>query len=266
VDWNIAGGEYTISVREISDHGCEGTLREETVLVSEPITSLGDDKEICEGESVTVNATEEFSRYLWSNGSTSPEITVSEEGLVGLITWDEFDCISRDSVYVYVYELPVVNLGPDTVICGDNSVLLDAGDYTSYIWSTGQTSNPVTVYAGEKTVSVTVTDENGCSASDEIHINECITEEIFGDITNAFTPNNDGVHDVWIINNISLFPDAKIEVFDRWGRLVFSKDGGYENDWDGTHNGKDLPMDTYYYVIDLKTGAKPLKGTLTIIR
>ncbi|UCH15281.1 MAG: gliding motility-associated C-terminal domain-containing protein, partial [Bacteroidales bacterium] len=266
VYWNITGGEYIISVQEISEYGCEGIIREETVLVSEPEASLDGDKEICEGESVTVTTTTEFSRYLWYNGSTNQDITVSDEGLISVIVWDEYDCISRDSVNVYVYELPDVELGNDTVICGDSPVQVDAGDFDAYIWSTGHTSNPIIIYEGEKTVSVTVTNEYGCTGSDSFYVNSCIEERLFDDITNAFTPNDDGVHDVWIINNISLFPDAKIEVFDRWGRLVFSKDGGYENDWDGTYNGKDLPMDTYYYVIDLKTGTEPLKGTLTIIR
>jgi gliding motility-associated-like protein len=266
VNWDIAGGAYLIQVQEISEHGCAGIVREETVLVSDPQTEITGDTEICYGNSSAFNTTAEFSRYLWYNGSTAPGITVSEERYVSVVTWNEYDCASKDSVYLYVYELPTVDLGNDTVICGSNSVVVDAGDFAEYLWSTGQTGNPVILYEGEKTVSVTVTDDHGCSASDLIHVNACIPEELMEEITNAFTPNDDGVHDTWIINNIYLFPDAKIEVFDRWGRMVFSKDGGYENDWDGTYNGKDLPMDNYYYVIDLKTGAEPIHGTLTIIR
>ncbi|MBA7528065.1 hypothetical protein ES705_20248 [subsurface metagenome] len=59
---------------------------------------------------------------------------------------------------------------------------------------------------------------------------------MFAEITNAFTPNNDGVHDTWVINNIEIYTNVQIDVFDRTGRLVFHVDGGYENDWDGTFN------------------------------
>ncbi len=266
VDWNIAGGEYIISVVEISEHGCEGVMSEETVLVPEPIADLGGDKYVCDGESAIFSTETAFDRYLWHNGATSDNISVNEEGLVSLIAWDQYDCITRDSAYLYINELPVVDLGNDTIICGTYSYELDAGDFMSYIWSTGETNNPIDITAGEQTISVTVTDDNGCIGGDSVNISICDPASLFEEMTNAFTPNNDGVHDTWIINNIYLFPEAKIEVFDRWGRRVFRKDGRYENDWDGTSKGKELPMDSYYYIIDLNIGGEPLKGTVTIIR
>ncbi len=91
---------------------------------------------------------------------------------------------------------------------------------------------------------------------------EC-AEEALGEISNVFTPNGDNIHDEWKINNIELFPDAEVSVFDRWGRRVFYAEDGYENDW----KGDDLPMDNYYYVIDLfGDGKKIIKGNLTIIK
>jgi len=64
-----------------------------------------------------------------------------------------------------------------------------------------------------------------------------------------------------------MFPDADIQIFDRGGRLVFRSDGGYNNDWLGTGpDGDNLPVGTYYYVIDLSTGGEPLNGTITIVR
>jgi gliding motility-associated-like protein len=75
-------------------------------------------------------------------------------------------------------------------------------------------------------------------------------------------------HDYWEIRNMYMFPSADIQVFDRWGRLVYRSDGGYSNDWNGDDmNGRGLPMDTYYYIIDLKVdGVEPVTGTITIIR
>jgi gliding motility-associated-like protein len=162
----------------------------------------------------------------------------------------------------------VVDLGSDTIICGDNSLQLDAGNFASYDWSTGETGNPVTLHEGAGTVSVTVTDEHGCQASDEIVIGECDPETLLGVIPNVFTPNGDQIHDTWEIKMIYLFPDASIQVYDRWGRIVYESDGGYDNDWNGTGmNGNDLPVDTYYYIIDLKVdGSQPFTGTVSIIR
>ena len=57
----------------------------------------------------------------------------------------------------------------------------------------------------------------------------------------------------WEIPNIDLFPDAILEIYDRWGRLVYRTDDIYNNPWNGeTMSGKELPMDAYYYVLDIK--------------
>lgn len=81
---------------------------------------------------------------------------------------------------------------------------------------------------------------------------------------NAITPNDDGQNDTWEIEDIDAFPDALVYVYDKAGLVVFKSSGGY-NAWDGTYNGKRLPMGTYYYVIDLRDGSPVYEGTLTII-
>jgi gliding motility-associated-like protein len=86
-------------------------------------------------------------------------------------------------------------------------------------------------------------------------------------IYSGFTPNDDGVNDFWDIDDILYYPNATVKVFDRWGRVVFSS-VGYADDqrWDGKYKGKDLPIGTYYYIIDLKDGSPPYKGPVTIVR
>lgn len=85
------------------------------------------------------------------------------------------------------------------------------------------------------------------------------------DATNLITPDGDGVNDRWIIQNIRLYPNNEVSIFDRAGRLVYHKKG-YNNDWDGTMNGNYLNEDTYYYIVNTGTSAKKLKGFITIIR
>ncbi|NCC87637.1 MAG: T9SS type B sorting domain-containing protein [Clostridia bacterium] len=82
-------------------------------------------------------------------------------------------------------------------------------------------------------------------------------------IPNAFSPNGDGVNDTWIIDNLDLFDDVHVQLFNRWGqKLAQSRDFDFE--WDGIYNGKPLPTGTYLYVINIFV-REPYVGTVTIV-
>jgi len=83
-------------------------------------------------------------------------------------------------------------------------------------------------------------------------------------IPNAFSPNGDGINDLWDLPQIAAHSYNRVEVFDRSGAKVFSS-VGYQKAWDGKMNSKPLPVGVYYYIIDLGDG-KPVSGTLTILR
>ena len=79
----------------------------------------------------------------------------------------------------------------------------------------------------------------------------CDTVEI--NVSQAITPDGDGVNDTWFINNIENHPNNSVKVYNRWGDLIFSKKG-YQNDWNGSYvnNGTNSPdASSYYYQIDL---------------
>ena len=82
---------------------------------------------------------------------------------------------------------------------------------------------------------------------------------------NVFSPNGDGINDKWMISNLSDYPGAFVEIFNRYGQRIFYS-AGYNDPWDGTLSGKPLPVATYYYVITLKNSFEPLTGSVTIIR
>lgn len=84
-------------------------------------------------------------------------------------------------------------------------------------------------------------------------------------IPNSFTPNNDGVNDDWNITNITEYPNLTIRIFNRAGVEVYHS-RGYHSPFNGKVNNKDLPVGTYYYLIDLGTGCDPYRGPLTILR
>jgi gliding motility-associated-like protein len=146
--------------------------------------------------------------------------------------------------------------------------VLDAGNPGSlYEWSTGETSQSITVYSGSQEIRVLVTSEFGCQGGDTIRLYRCSVSDYFSNIPNAFTPNEDNVNDTWYFDEATAFPNILVEIYDRWGMLVFRSERGYSEPWDGRNmNGKEMPMDSYYYVIDPGDGSEPIEGTVTIIR
>lgn len=84
-------------------------------------------------------------------------------------------------------------------------------------------------------------------------------------IPNTFTPNGDGINDTWDITNLNTYSSSTVQIFNRYGTLLF-RSVGYPSPWAGTYNGAALPSGTYYYVITLLPGQKPLSGFVAIIR
>jgi gliding motility-associated-like protein len=84
-------------------------------------------------------------------------------------------------------------------------------------------------------------------------------------IPNAFTPNGDGVNDEWNIKSLIDYPQSILSVYNRYGSLVYQSKG-YPKPWDGTYHGSQVPVGTYYYIIDLKNGTSKLSGYVTVLR
>jgi gliding motility-associated-like protein len=82
---------------------------------------------------------------------------------------------------------------------------------------------------------------------------------------NAFSPNGDGINDKWNIPNIKTYSRPVLQLFNRWGQLLFQSIG-YQTPWDGTSNGKPLPPGTYYYIILPGEGSKPVAGWVQLLR
>lgn len=100
----------------------------------------------------------------------------------------------------------------------------------------------------------------GAKRSGQVIVTTCLI------IPEAFSPNGDLINDVWNIGNIEAYTSVEITVFNRWGQSVWKSGQGYFHPWDGKSNGANLPIDSYYYVIDLHNGSKPIIGNVTIVR
>jgi gliding motility-associated-like protein len=117
------------------------------------------------------------------------------------------------------------------------------------------------------TYSVIVTDENGCKVAKSFEVKR-YCDKTANDFPNTFSPNDDGINDGWEFPGIDDFPNNKVEIYNRWGALVFSVTGYKSGDWKGLNtNGQPLPAGPYYYVVNLNDRDKTVfSGAVTIIR
>ncbi|QQL50660.1 gliding motility-associated C-terminal domain-containing protein [Mucilaginibacter ginkgonis] len=101
----------------------------------------------------------------------------------------------------------------------------------------------------------------GCSAqaSETINVISTVTAP------NTFTPNGDGINDLWQIPHLSDYTNSSLKIYNRLGIIIYESKG-YTVPWNGTANGSNVPAGAYYYIIDLKDGSKPVTGEVTIIR
>ncbi len=289
VKWGYRVGNYDLEVVEVTSSGCMGIPIMGNVTVNAPLVDIGPDfMDVCQPDTVVFDARGDyFAPYVaqWQDGSYSATYKAFETDLIWVKVTDSLGCARYDTVDFSAHPLPEVNLGNDTLLCDEEKPLpLNAGDFAFYEWESTSglffTSNPYYMFPPKPvmdTMRVTVTDNNGCQMSDTIVIYPCDIAEIFKGMQNTITPNEDGQNDVWIIPYIQNFPDAVLEIFDRWGRLVHHEEN-FEpretNDhvpggigWRGTSKGRPMPMDSYFYVLELNyMNIEPITGTINLIK
>ncbi|MEM6262827.1 MAG: PKD domain-containing protein [Bacteroidota bacterium] len=164
------GGTYSVTV--LDTNGCSGSAQTTINLINNPtptITPLSSTT-FCEGDSVRLDAGI-YSTYLWSTGETSRRIVANTSGNYGVEVTNANGCKGYDTIQVIANPNPVPSIVPSgpTTFCAGTSVNLDAGNFDSYLWSTGATSQSITVTA-TGTYIVTVTDTNLCQASDTLQV------------------------------------------------------------------------------------------------
>jgi len=131
----------------------------------------------------------------------------------------------------------------------------------SYVWSDNEDQVTATAIGlPEDVYSVTVTDNIGCTLGFLATVEP--TEDCLF-IADALTPNGDGINDRWVVGGLEFFPQSEVQVFNRWGQMLFRSSPG-TTWWDGTFNGALLPASDYYYVITVFAGAEPITGTVTL--
>jgi len=182
---------------------------------------------------------------------------------------------------VNVSNLPTIVVSSNSPVCENSSIYLQAQSQLAelYFWSgpngftsTDRNAEIVSASTADAGTYSLIGSTNGCNSvvsSLTITIKKCDTIDFC--IPEGFSPNADGINDLFVIRGIDRFPQNKIVFFNRWGDRVFDANP-YKNTWDGKATkglligGNDLPIGTYFYILDLGDGSPVYKGTIYLNR
>ena len=163
-------GVYDLELIVSDGIGCSDTATQKVYVSAYPIKQLGNDTTICADSLITLDADGKTGNtYLWSTNETTKKITVNNTGeyRVNEVNWA--DCIIKDTINVTKQGLPIVDLGNDTTICADSTILFTVKTGAVWSWSNG-VKTQVTTANSTGEYSVIVEDEIGCTSYDTIHL------------------------------------------------------------------------------------------------
>ncbi|MEN8201258.1 MAG: gliding motility-associated C-terminal domain-containing protein [Bacteroidota bacterium] len=276
---NLGAGMYTLEVTD----GNNCTISESMTIGSQVsvFANAGEDTTVCYGESLQLRASGRHtaswdpSPFITDPNEANPLTLGITQNTTFVLTITEeisvFNCYNKDSIHVSLYPQTGLIATEDTFIILGTSVQLEAigGPFQEYRWepeaglNSSTIPNPIATPLESISYYVYGTNEYGCEEVDSVFI------EVIEDLRayNVFTPNGDGINEYFEIQHAERFPEIQVEVYNRWGSLLYSSTG-YDSstNWDGTTRGKEVPVGTYYYVIIPYRGAKPFTGHVTIIR
>ncbi len=263
-----AGGNYTVSVSantaNTDGSTCSATSAVQAITFSpQPTISIQQTavNGFCQGQTVTLTAQHSDGTVLWSDGETGDQIQVTQSGTYTATITSPAGCVNSIAQPVTIFPVPDFTLSDVTVCSYDRQpiTLTAPAGYKTYNWDNGASDQPTYQVSRAGTVTLTITDANGCQATRTATVTEKCPDV---HIPNTFTPNGDGVNDVWNIEGLD--ESASVKVFTRWGMPIFQS-LGYTSPWKGEYNGKRLQPGVYYYIVTVRNGAEKFSGALTII-
>jgi gliding motility-associated-like protein len=254
-------GTYTLVVNT------SGCLQYDTVEVDvrlAPDVDLGVDTILCEGESILLDAGNSGSTFVWSEGSSSQQITVSSSSNYFVLVDDGF-CIGSDTIKVTVAEFD--NLQSVVSICDKYEVELKAQKVGNvFLWSTGATTNSITVK--DSGIYWVETKIDRCAVRDTFYVEGTPGfNQVF--LPKAFTPNGDGTNDLYFGFGENLV-EYKLIIYNRWGQSVFETNDETVG-WNGSFEEQEAPAGLYVYKVTYitpcsKDSTTEILGTIMLLR
>lgn len=279
---------YQVKLIVTSKDGCVDSLTQKfdkvypqpkadfSITPSNGEVCLGDTlffKDLSDGKTSAVN------KWYWNFGDNTtsnlqnPYRKYADSGsfTVSLYVYNTQGCVSdtlKDTVIVHPY--PKLDAGPDLFVLEGGSVQIKPTYYATnpqFLWSPSTYLNsdtlayPTSTPANDIRYYIQLKGIGGCIDTASVFVKILLKPVI----PNAFSPNGDGINDTWHIEYLESYPGATVEIYDRGGKLLF-RSFNYTKDWDGSYNGKTLPVGTYYYIINPKNGRSIMSGNVTILK
>lgn len=280
-------GPYPVQVKITSKDGCvDSVTKSLTTIYPQPKADFSTTPAfVCLGDTIRFKdlgngKTSNAASWVWdlANGNSAtlqnPLKKYIDSGTftVSYYFFNAQGCVSDTAAkQVTVYPYPKLVLGPAIKVLEGGQVTIRPrfvyGRGLQYQWlpanylSSDTAATPRCTPLEDITYQLILTADGGCSVSDTIFIQVLRSPEV----PNVFSPNGDGVNDTWRIKYLESYPGAEIDVYNRYGQVVFHS-VGYDKDWDGTYKDRSLPVGTYYYIINPKNGRQIIKGSVTIIK
>jgi len=281
-----AAGAYNVTLAVSSALGCTATAS--AILdkfYDQPIASFTvSPAETCQGvptvftdASTAPNSSITTWHWVYGDGTVSNSAqatkTYAQPGAFNskLVVKSAAGCVS-DTAYktIRVHLQPVIDAGRSFVVKEGTVIQFEAtanSTALSFVWSSAagldnaNTLRPRLRVTQDGVYTLTATGQFNCVAIDNLKV----TVQKAVTIPNAFSPNGDGINDMWVLKNIQQYPAASVDIYDRFGAIVF-RGIGTANPWDGSSKGKPLPVGVYYYLVNLKDGSPVQQGSVTLIR
>lgn len=286
--FNVGVTTVTYKVTDASNNEYTQSFTVE-ILAPSTVADAGTDAEICVTNTsfaLAGNAPAAGETGTWSVNSSSAVIADASSATTAVsftaagtyvFTWsiDNNVCdASVATVTITVSEEATVFAGDDQIVDETSATLEGLVSNGTSTWTSATAATLVDpsdlnsmvndLVVGDNVFTLTVSNAVCGNASDSVTITyepKPLRENIVG----GFTPNGDGVNDTWDLPGIENYPNATVKIFNRWGSIVFESSSATQA-WDGTNEGEELPVASYYYVIDLGDGSKEINGIVSIIK
>jgi gliding motility-associated-like protein len=276
-------GIYTV-MHTVSDQvPCSDTMYMQVVVLPGPTLDLSiSDSLICLGKTITMTGglSAGFKSVIWNFGDNSYNYDINPANhtydqagtYVVELTATFSQCPPVNAIKkITILPYPLVNLGPDTSMCPWTKPIALTNIHpetlpVSYLWSTGQIAPAISVDK-PGTYWLTETTPGGCSTTDSI----LVAQSCYIEIPNVFTPNGDGINDYFFPRQLLTrqLVQFHMDIYNRWGEVIFSTDNIDGRGWDGKYNGKNQPEGVYIYKIEATPDGmsqQSYKGNVTLIR
>jgi gliding motility-associated-like protein len=255
-------GEYWLAVTQL---GCTARDTVKIFYKDAPIVQIGVDSNLCKDNSYLLNAFYPTATYSWQDGSTTPTFLVTQPGLYYVTNTLSNNCTFKDSVFITYTNKPIFTLGADTGVCITRPIILTPSVNVegSYLWQDGSTLKS---YQIKRSGIYNLTVFNKCGThTDDIIISESSCELL---IPNSFTPNGDGLNDVFKIKYPFKVLEFTFSIYNKYGTKIYETNDMLKG-WDGTYKSKKQEIGSYVWVIKLKNlngYSEALNGMVTLLR